>query len=278
MPPIRFAPIYKIRPWGGRQLEATFQRTLPEGTIGESWELVDRHDDQSVVLDGPYAGLTLGEICQKHGSEILKEGWEAKKPFPLIVKWLDANKRLSLQVHPPADVARKHGSESKSECWTIVKAENEAGVFAGFKKGMTQAAFEAALKEKNMEDLLHRIHTQAGDFIFIPAGRLHTIDAGNLILEIQENSDTTYRVFDWESQRQTHIDKALHSINFNDFEPEIKKQGSEKEEKLLEHSLFSIKRLQLAEKEEAPLPALPTAQILSITAGEISCEGTSYQA
>lgn len=276
--PIRFVPLYKDYVWGGRAFENVFGRKIPKGVVAESWEIVDRDEAQSIVAEGKYKGLTIRELFQKHGKEILSENWKPEQKFPLLVKWLDANARLSLQVHPPEKVAKELGGEPKTECWYVKDAKSNAGVYAGLKKDVTRQQFEAALEinqskmnqPDDLEALAHRISTQKDDFISIPSGRLHAIDAGNLILEIQQNSNTTYRVYDWGRPRELHVKESLKSIDFNDLEPQISPRTQEKEALLVKNSVFTVRRYFLGAGEAFAIFPSKTAQILSIVDGNLN--------
>lgn len=232
---LRFAPIYQARVWGGHALSAALGRALPVGApIGESWEIVDRPEAQSRVAGGPWAGRTLREIIEHDATAVLGPRWRKKNQFPILVKWLDARERLSLQVHPPAAVAKKHGGEPKTENWHIAEAAPGAALIAGLKRGVTRAQFEKALRGGGVEPLVHRMSVRRGENLFVPSGRLHAIDAGLLILEVQQNSDTTYRVYDWGrvgldgKPRALHVAESLRSMDFADFEPAILKAGKKK--------------------------------------------------
>jgi mannose-6-phosphate isomerase len=224
--PLQFTPLFKERPWGGSTLEGWGGRHPPAGKkIGESWELVDRPEDQSVVAHGHFAGKTLRWLMENHGREILGGNLDPKQPFPLLIKLLDCRERLSLQVHPPLHAAGRLRGEPKTESWFILKADPNARLMAGLNKGVTRQAFEHALKSGKLEPLVHSFGVTTGDYIFIPSGRIHAIGGGLLILEIQQNSDTTFRVFDWGrvgldgKPRDLHIRESMESIDFNDFEP-----------------------------------------------------------
>ncbi len=230
--PIVFEPLYQERVWGGRRLEEDLGRTLPvSAPIGESWEVVDRPDAQSIVKGGEFNGLTLREIIRSDSSGIMGPGYDPERPFPILVKWLDCRERLSLQVHPPAEIAPELGGEPKTENWYIAAADPGAGLLVGLKAGVDRAEFERALREERLEDCVHRVECVSGDSVLVRSGRIHAIDGGNLILEIQQNSDTTYRVYDWGrvgldgKKRELHIKESLACIDFNDFEPELVRSG-----------------------------------------------------
>lgn len=223
MPFFQFAPVYQERVWGGRALAERLGRALP-GTapIGESWEIVDRPEAQSVVTDGgAHTGSTLRQLLSARPTEIMGPRWTAARPFPILVKWLDCRERLSLQVHPPAAIAASLGGEPKTENWFIAHAEPGAAVLAGVKPGVDAARFRAALADGTAAALVTRHETRAGDSILIPSGVMHAIDGGNLILEIQQNSDTTFRVYDWGRvgldgrPRQLHVEQSLACLAAN---------------------------------------------------------------
>jgi mannose-6-phosphate isomerase len=224
--PIVFEPLYQQRVWGGRELERQYRRALPDGApYGESWEIVDRAEAQSVVRGGRWEGTTLHELWARHRDEVFGTGLPDHGRFPLLIKVLDAREDLSLQVHPPAERAVELGGEPKTEMWYIAAAEPGARLHVGLKQGVTRADFEAAIGDGTVAELVHPIEPRAGESILIPSGRLHAIGAGLLIHEIQQNSDTTYRVFDWNrlgldgKPRELHVEESLASIDFCDFEP-----------------------------------------------------------
>ena len=199
------------RIWGGRRLETLFGKVLPTGArIGESWEIVDRAEAQSVVRDGPWRGKTLHDLWQLHRREIFGDIADSPR-FPLLIKLLDAQEKLSLQVHPPAAVAAELGGEPKTEFWFIADAQPGAELFVGLTKGISRRQFEAALANGTAEECVHRIPVRADDGMFLPSGRMHAIGAGNVIIEIQQNSDTTYRLFRLEPHdRGRHTASAPH--------------------------------------------------------------------
>lgn len=275
---LTFKPIYQERVWGGRSLETRLGRELPEGgPIGESWEIVDRPEANSVVANGSLAGLTLAEVRERRSRELMGPGWKPERRFPILVKWLDCAERLSLQVHPPQAVAGKLKGEPKTENWFIAHATEEAALLAGLRKGVTRKAFEKALREDNLEELVCRLPSKAGDSLFVPSGRLHAIDAGNLILEIQQNSDTTYRVYDWGrvgldgKPRQLHVKESMASIDFKDFEPSLIHSAGPRQT-LAESEEFTLRRIQLRAAET--LSFLPEEQprILSVVSGSLSVD------
>lgn len=252
---IVFEPIYQTRVWGGRRLETQFGRDLPDPDqpCGESWEISGRPEAESRVARGPLAGRTLNELWRGDSREKIfgaEAPFTESERFPILCKILDARERLSLQVHPPAGIAVELGGEPKNEMWFVAAAEPDAKLFVGLKQGVGPEPFAAALAEGNAEDLVHRIPVAAGDFIFIPSGRLHAIGAGIVIYEIQQNSDTTYRVYDWnrtgldEKPRDLHIEESLQCIDFDDVEPRL---DSPVGSLLCECEQFRVERHRIAE-------------------------------
>ena len=284
--PIVFEPLFMERVWGGRRLEQLYGKKLPPGArIGESWEIVDREEAQSVVHDGPLRGHTLHEVWNgPRRAEIFGEGVEGGDRFPLLVKILDAQDRLSLQVHPPADKALSLGGEPKTEMWYLAHAEAGADVFAGLADHTNRAQFEEALHEGRAADLIQRLPVEEGDAIFIPSGRIHAIGAGCLIVEIQQNSDTTYRVFDWNragldgKPRALHIDESLQSTDFGDVRPSLQPPVlAGASGPLAECPFFKVEKWTL----DAPRPALDGLDgrfaIFTCLEGEVSCGGDSFR-
>ena len=264
----RFKPLYQERVWGGRGLEAELNRVLPEGkVIGESWEIVDRPEANS-PLEG--STETLGQVRKTRPEWLMGPGWPSERAFPILVKWLDCQDRLSLQVHPPATVAAALQGEPKTENWYIVEATEGAALLAGLKEGVDAGKFREALEAEELEALVCRLPSRAGDSLFVESGRLHAIDAGNLILEIQQNSDTTYRVYDWGrvgldgAPRQLHIEESMASIDFEDTEPTlIHAEGAEVT--LADCKEFRIRRLKLEAGDLLKIGANEEPRILSIT-------------
>jgi mannose-6-phosphate isomerase len=278
--PLTFQPIFKERVWGGRQLETLYQKMLPPGVpIGESWEISDRPGDASVVANGPLAGRDLRWLMDNHAADLLGAGTANGAPFPLLVKILDAREKLSVQVHPPAAQAAKLGGEPKTEMWYVAAAEPGAELYVGLKNGVTRASFERAIKDGTVANSIQRLPVEKGDAMFLPSGRIHALGAGLVIFEIQQNSDTTYRVFDWNrtgldgKPRALHVAESLASINFNDFEPRlIKSRYSQnpnlKVRYLVDDPLFRVDACQVKRGERIHLRS-ERAQILAVLRGRL---------
>jgi len=249
MEPLFFEPIYRERVWGGRRLETLLGRALPGGIpIGESWELVDREEAQSIVRDGPLAGRTLHDLWQNDRKNMFGALAPAGRRFPILVKLLDAADRLSLQVHPPASLAARFHGEPKSEMWYVIDTAPGSELYVGLRRGVTRESFAKAAAAGTVADCFHRIPTRAGDCMFLPSGRVHAIGAGHLIAEIQQNSDTTFRVYDWGRKgldgkpRRLHVAESLECIDFSDYEPGLQRA---KGEVLVSCPLFNVSLAEL---------------------------------
>jgi mannose-6-phosphate isomerase len=220
--PLRFAPIFRRYLWGGRKLGEMLGKPIgPESDYAESWEIVDHGADQSVVTHGALEGQTLGQIARERGEELY--GRAKKFPaFPLLFKYLDAQKVLSVQVHPDDRAAAKLTPPDlgKTEAWVILHAEPGSVVYAGLKRGFDRAALAREVHRGTTELCLHRFEPSVGDCLFIPAGTVHALGAGLLVAEIQQSSDTTFRLFDWNrvdaqgKARPLHIEQALATIDY----------------------------------------------------------------
>ena len=272
--PLTFQPIFKERVWGGRNLERLYGKALPSNNpIGESWEISDRPGDVSVIANGPLAGKDLHWLMQHHAKELLGDAQSSGGRFPLLIKILDAEEKLSLQVHPPAHKVAELGGEPKTEMWYIVDAKPGAELYVGLKRGVTRNEFEGKIKTGEVADCFHRVSVKAGDVMFLPSGRVHAIGAGLVIFEIQQNSDTTYRVFDWNrvgldgKPRALHIPESLASIDFEDFEPKLIPGRTEPKEGarsfvrfLLNNSFFWVNEIDV-------WPTVPASDFMELSAG-----------
>ncbi|MGF1531765.1 MAG: type I phosphomannose isomerase catalytic subunit [Puniceicoccaceae bacterium] len=274
-----FEPFYQERVWGGSALSDKLGRALPSAApIGESWEIVDRPEANSKVSRGPCAGLSLRELLTQKPDWLMGPGYPPGRPFPILVKWLDCTERLSLQVHPPATVAPQLGGEPKTENWYIADCTSQAALILGLRHGVTREAFEAALGNQTLESCVHRFPIKPGTSVLVESGRIHAIDAGNLILEIQQNSDTTYRVYDWGrlgldgQARQLHVEESLRSIDFGDFEPAaLPPIGSGVQSRVLaDCSEFRIREVLFSPGTPLSFPAGNGPSILSIVCGSLS--------
>ena len=232
--PLKFRPVYQPRVWGGEQLNEVLRRDVPEASpIGESWEIADRDDVNSVVAEGPLAGAAVGELVKHYGVALLGSKGRGMTRFPLLVKLIDAGERLSLQVHPDAGSCARigGGAEPKTEMWYIISAKRGAQIFAGLKPRATRLKLTELLGSGDAEELESQLQVYESlprDAYYIQAGTVHAIGAGNLLLEIQQNSDTTYRLSDWGrlgldgKPRELHVAQGMASIDFtNRMSPRI---------------------------------------------------------
>ena len=277
--PLTFEPIFIERMWGGRCLESEFRKKLPPNVpIGESWEIVDRPEAQSVVAKGPLREMTLHELWTQRRDEIFGDVPDGER-FPLLIKILDAREKLSLQVHPPQHVATRLGGEPKTEFWYVAAADPGAQLSVGFREPISRDRFEEELRHGTLIDHVHKIAVHEGDAVFLPAGRVHAVGAGNLLIEIQQNSDTTYRVFDWNRTdpttgkvRELHVGKAGQCIDFEDVQPKlIQSEG----ELLINHTLFEIRKWTLdGRREVAPLSQFA---IVCCLTGSVRCADTQLR-
>lgn len=270
MPPfdhlLHFRPLYQTRVWGGRRLETVLGRVLPGAEpFGESWELVDRANEQSVVAAGPHAETPLHELWTRHRAEVFGAAHVASTAarFPLLIKILDCADDLSIQVHPPAAVAPSLGGEPKTEMWYVTHAEPNARIYAGVRAGVTRDSFEQSLQDGTVAEQVHSLRVEAGDSLFVPSGRVHALGAGLLIYEIQQSSDTTYRVFDWNRlgldgrPRELHVSQSLACIDFDDVEPALSRDG----EVLAASPFFRVSRVRTGHR----MPADSFRLIMPIT-------------
>lgn len=278
--PILFEPLFMPRVWGGRRLEA-WGKTLPAGeVIGESWELVDREDAQSVVAAGDRAGRTLHDLWTAEREAVFgaRGAASAAPRFPLLIKLLDARATMSIQVHPPADVAGELGGEPKCELWVVLEADAGAHLFLGLRAGVTRADLEAGLRAgRDVSALLQRVPIRAGDAALVPSGRVHAIGAGCVIAEVQQNSDTTYRVYDFDrpgldgEPRELHVEASLRSIDFADAEPALlpREAGT-----LADEDVLAVERLVLGDEPQPSAPAGECA-VLCALEGELRLGATA---
>ncbi len=286
--PFTFQPIFKERVWGGRNIERLYGKNLPDKqVIGESWEITDRPEGVSVIANGAFAGKTLRWLMENHAAELLGAERAGAKTFPLLVKILDAQDKLSLQVHPPAAKAKELKGDPKTEMWFIADATPSADLFVGLKRGVTREDFERKVGDGSVAECFHHIPVKAGDTMFLPSGRVHAIGAGNVIFEIQQNSDTTYRVFDWNrlgldgKPREMHVAQSLASIDFNDFEPSLAKGEYSRNETfavryLVDDPLFRTNAWQIKRGQRFHVSSkLP--QILGIVRGRMTITGNNVE-
>lgn len=222
MYPIKFENLYYPKIWGGRDLEA-FRNNLPKGEIGESWDIACHPNGTGIVCNGEFKGKSFEELIKEYGKSLLGTNFSGEK-FPLLVKLISSKEKLSVQVHPGDEYAKKHENEfGKTEAWYVVDAKPGASLIVGM-KDCNREIFRKAIEEGKAEDYLNKIEVKKGDFFLINSGLVHAICEGVIIAEIQQNSDVTYRVYDYGRPRELHVEKALDVINF-----ELKAEGDTSE-------------------------------------------------
>ena len=267
--PCTFEPIYVERIWGGRNLERLFPRELPPGKrIGESWELADLPGRVSVVSNGPLAGTTLSELTAGLGSDLL--GAARPMPdgrFPLLLKLLDANDILSLQVHPDAEAVeaiRASGEQAvlKTECWYVLESR-DGMIYKGVEDGVTREQFRHAVESDTVEEVVRPVRVAAGDFHYLPAGTVHALGAGVVVAEVQTPSETTYRVTDWGRGREIHVERSMQCIHFT---PADDTPPGAAGETLLATDFFTVALRSVAANETAALPAGRCAALMILRA------------
>lgn len=213
MYPFKFANIYFEKVWGGRDFE-TFRDNLIEGDVGESWDVACHDKADSIVINGEYNGISLANMIKEHGSNLLGTSIDTDK-FPLLVKLINARENLSVQVHPNNDYANQYENElGKTEVWYVINAEEDSELIIGT-KDCNYETFEASLQSGKLLDHVNRIKIHPGEVYFVKSGLVHAIGSGTTIAEIQQNSDTTYRLYDYSRGRDIHVDQALQVVDLN---------------------------------------------------------------
>ena len=247
--PLEFQPVYKYRMWGGNKLKTVLNKVYDEESVGESWEISDVENDETEVKNGLLKGLTLHELSDKFGADFLGEKvYETfGSEFPLLIKFIDAKTPLSVQVHPHDHIAKeRHDSFGKNEMWYIMDADDNADIIVGFKEELDKNSYTKYLEDKRLIEVLNTVKTSAGDTFYIPTGRVHAIGAGVLLAEIQQTSDITYRIYDYDrvdkatgETRELHNELALDVIDFklhDNYKTDYSKKSNESN--LLVHSPY----------------------------------------
>jgi mannose-6-phosphate isomerase len=266
--PMPLEPRYLEKPWGGRRLERVFGRPLPEGrTIGESWELFDRPAGSNLVGGGPLAGRSIGDL-------------RGERELPLMVKLLDVQDRLSVQVHPDEATARAHGTEPKTEAWVVLEADPGARIWRGLREESDPDAFRAAVEAGTVEGLLHSFEPKAGDAVILKAGTIHAAGGGLLLAEVQQSSETTYRLWDWgrpkgKEKRPLQLDRGLAAARLGPAGPdrivakEIEDDGNLRRLLLVATPQFQVEHLTMAGTTsfETPVDGEPCWHALLVIGG-----------
>lgn len=284
--PLRLKPILQEYLWGGRRLGSLLGKRLGDGdTYAESWEVVDHPDGQSVVENGPLAGQTLGQIAQDYPDKLYGPNARPDR-FPLLFKYLDAQKTLSVQVHPNDQQAATQSPPDlgKTEAWLVVAAEPGSQIYAGLKEGVDREGLAAALEAGECDRCLHAFEPTPGDCVFIPAGTVHALGAGLAIAEIQQASNTTFRLFDWNrvgkdgQPRPLHIEQSLAVTDYQrgPVAPQVPETVAGGWERLVACDKFVFDRRHVPVAEKASLPASDGFQIVTLVEGSGRLAGEGF--
>jgi mannose-6-phosphate isomerase len=289
--PLQFDPIYQYRLWGGRQLERLLCAPLPgDGPIGEAWVLSDRTDHQSLVANGSLKGQTIGQVMEQFREQMMGKLSCRFRRFPLLLKFLDAHEMLSVQVHPgdfPSELIPPTDA-AKTEAWVVIKAEDESQIYAGLQPGTTASILRQSLNDGTIADLLVCIAPKPGDAVFIPAGTVHTLGKDVVVFEVQQNSDATYRLYDWgrvdpqtTKPRPLQVEQAFACIAFGSNEgglvaPCIETTIPVERQRLFECGAFLLWRLLGQTPFTLGAAAEPRVLVCIDGSGRIMHEGTPY--
>jgi len=253
---VKLGPAFKDYLWGGTKLKTLYNKKSEFDIVAESWELSAHKDGQSIVMGGEYDGLTLNEYIEKAGKQILGTNAENFEYFPILIKFIDAQGSLSVQVHPDDEYAlANEGEYGKTEMWYILDCEEGATLYYGFTKDVTKQEYEEAIRNNTLTEILNAVPVHKGDVFFIEAGTVHAIGAGIIICEIQQNTNTTYRVYDYNRKdkdgntRPLHIEKAVEVSNLKK-SPELKPVSDDRDVVLAQCKYFTVRRLRVEESME----------------------------
>lgn len=245
--PFLLIPIFDERPWGGRDLRPIYTRIVKE-PIGESWLTWG----DSRIANGPLAGRTLGEIARQYRRDLVGSTAIYEDRFPLLVKFLFPTEKLSVQVHPDDSVAQRVGQPcGKTECWYVVQAQADAKVALGLKPGVTLDEFETSIQEDRADELLNWINVQSGDMLYVAAGTVHTIGGSMVLVETQQTSDITYRLYDYGRGRELHIKDGIAAIKMNSRAGKVARNNAYESNVLVRSPFFQVEKIKLHESLEA---------------------------
>jgi mannose-6-phosphate isomerase len=283
MYPLRFEPIYQYRLWGGRRLASLLTAPLPDGPVGEAWILSDREDHQSCVADGPLKGRTIAELLEQCPEQVMGKLAGRFHRFPLLLKFLDAHEMLSVQVHPS-------GEAGKTEGWVVLETGTKSRICAGLKPGTTEADLRLALSNGTVADRLACFNPTPGDAVFLPGGTVHSLGGDIVVFEIQQNSDVTFRLYDWNhveaktgKPRALQVDQALASIDFANcaggpVSPVVEATAPVRRERLFQCDYFRLWRLRGESSFAVGAPGAPRVLVCLEGAGQVEHGGATYAA
>ena len=289
--PLRFKPIYQYRLWGGRRLASLLSAPLPgDGPIGEAWVLSDRADHQSQVANGALRGQTIGQVMKQFPEALMGKLSSRFTRFPLLLKFLDAHELLSVQVHPSGDPSElvPAGYTAKTEAWVVIDAEKGSQIYAGLKSGTTCGSLRESLNDGTIADHLVSIVPKPGDAVFIPGGTVHTLGGDVLVFEVQQNSDTTFRLYDWghidpktKEPRALQVDEALACIEFGEsyrglIAPRLETTSPVERERLFDCHAFLLWRVLGQDRFKVGAAGEPRVLVGIKGSGQIMQNGTPY--
>lgn len=278
--PLLFKPVYRDYIWGGDRIASAFSRDDAPTPCAESWEISSHPDGVSVIENGSLAGKTLQQACDEGGAAFLGAHCTGDK-FPLLIKLIDAKTRLSVQVHPDEEAAERYGGEPKTEMWYVLDADKESFLCAGFKQGIGPRAFQDAIKANSVPSTLRTIKAEPGKAVYIPGGLVHAICEGCLILEVQQSSNTTYRVYDWGrvdangKPRTLHVNEAINATNWKAETPGMQTpipmtaaNPANVRERIMRSDFFTMERLTLNDAEQVE-PDGNSFRAIFVSSGEV---------
>ncbi len=277
--PLKFQPVYKEKPWGGDKLKTMLNKNIPSKKTGESWEISAIPQNYSIVSEGYFKGINLKSLLEQYKDKLVGQlvYEQFADNFPLLIKYIDANDDLSIQVHPDNKMAAIHDqSFGKNELWHIIQADPGAVLYLGFKEGVNKDSYLHHLNKGSLEKILNKIDVKAGDTYYIPAGTVHAIGKGILLAEIQQTSDITYRIYDWNrigldgKPRELHTDKALKAINF-------KAKPLLQNSKQIKTPYFNIEIIHLNNNKIDDLSQTDSFVILMNIEGQFIINGQNFQ-
>jgi mannose-6-phosphate isomerase len=288
--PLRFEPIYQYRLWGGRRLADLVTEPVPRGPIGEAWLLTDRDDHASQVAEGPLKGQTIGQLLKQFPEQMLGKLAQRFQRFPLLLKFLDAREMLSVQVHPTKANTNllPAGETAKSEAWVVLEAGAQSRIYAGLKAGTTDADLRRALANGTVAQQLEGFTPKPGDSVFIEAGVVHSLGGDVVVFEIQQNSDVTFRLYDWGhvdektgKLRELQVNQAMECIDFAEgpvgrVTPVLESATPVKREQLFDCEYFQLWRIGGVSPFSVGAIGLPRVLVCIEGGGEIEQGGATY--